>query len=34
MFRTLRVLRQVEEVAAQLQRETPPSNATIKQLDP
>jgi membrane dipeptidase len=30
----LRVMRRVEEVAAQLQRETPPSNATIQQLDP
>jgi membrane dipeptidase len=29
----LRVMRQVEKVAAQLQRDTPPSNATIKQLD-
>jgi len=30
----LRAMRRVEEVAAQLQRETPPSNATIEQLDP
>jgi len=30
----LRVMRQVEKVAAQLQRDTPPSNATIEQLDP
>jgi membrane dipeptidase len=29
----LRVMRRVEEVAVQLQRETPPSNATIEQLD-
>ncbi len=30
----LRVMRRVEAVAAQLQRDTPPSNATIEQLDP
>jgi membrane dipeptidase len=29
----LRVMRRVEVVAAQLQRDTPPSNATIEQLD-
>jgi membrane dipeptidase len=30
----LRVMRRVEEVAVKLQHETPPSNATIEQLDP
>jgi len=30
----LRVMRRVEAVARQLQRDTPPSNATISQLDP